>query len=221
MSVVRGLDAIRNKIDSRQSFNNVNDRELTQNIESGKSKTIRFVQELDESAKGYDEKYGLGIVVSEFEHPDHFWLKLVDTSDDEGACWAAEQGWKNKITLYINVVDVDTGDVYYLARSVLGGLGEQIVESAGERGSLTDSVWRIKKTGEGMGTRYKLNLIEISDEPLDVDPDDLVDFEKDVLNEVPYDEQEAFVRQIEQRVKDKQGTAAASSDSDDNDDDVW
>lgn len=220
MSVLRGLDAIRSKIDSRQSFNNVNDRELTQNIESGKSKTIRFVQELDESAKGYSEDYGLGIVVSEFEHPDHFWLKLVDTSEDEGACWAAEQGWKNKITLYINVVDVDTGEVYYLARSVLGGLGEQVVESAGERGSLTDSVWRIKKTGEGMGTRYKLNLIEISDEPLDVDPDDLVDFEKDVLNEVPHDEQEAFVRQIEQRVKDKQGSTA-SSDSDDSDDDVW
>lgn len=226
MAVLTDLASIKKAIESRPQGGGerVDDRELTRNIKSGKERTIRFVQELDPGSKHYDERYGTGLVVSEYEHPELYWLKLVDTFDDEGKSWPAEQGWQSKLNLYINVVDVDSGDVFYLNRSVLGGLGQDIVENAGDRGSLTDSKWKIKKKGEGMQTRYNLSLIDIvdlDDEPLDVDPDDLIDFREQVLNEVPYAEQEAFVRQIEQRVKAKATDAGNADSDDDDDDDVW
>jgi len=219
MSVIKGLDKIRQKIDERpQGFDNVSERELTRNIKPGGARTIRFVQELDETSENYDERYGLALVVSEHEHPEHFWLRLVDTFEEEGASWPAEQGWKSKLNLYINVVDVDTGDVFYLSRSVLGGLGAQIIESAGERESLTDGVWKIKKEGKGFNTKYTLTLVNLTDESLEVDPDDLIDFEESLLTQVPYGEQESHVRQIEQRVAAKRADTVTE---DDDDDDVW
>jgi hypothetical protein len=225
MAVLKDLASIKKAIESRPTGGDrVDDRELTRNIKAGKDRTIRFVQELDPDSKYYDERFGTATVAPEYEHPKLYWLKLVDTFEDEGKSWPSEQGWASKLNLYINVVDVDTGDVFYLARSVLGGLGQQIVENAGDRGSLTDSVWKIKKKGEGMQTRYNLslvNIVDLDEDPIDVDPDDLIDFEEQVLNQVPYAEQEAFVRQVEQRVKAKADDAGAESSDDDDDDDVW
>jgi len=204
MGVITGLSAIKEALGSRPStFENVSDKELTRNIQKNTERTIRFVQELDESSPLFNEELGLGVVAVEYQHPDLFWLRLADSSDTDGASWPAEQGWEQKISLYINVVDVDTGEVFYLSRSILGGLGQQIVESASDRGSLTDGVWKIKKTGEGMKTRYSLNLISLDSEPAAVKAEDLIDFRKNVINEVPYSEQEAYVRQVERRVREK------------------
>jgi hypothetical protein len=225
MSVLTGLDAIRKKIDERpKGFENVGDRELTRNIDAGKSRTIRFVQEIDPDSPKYNDEYGPALVVSELQHPDIWWLTLVDTTDEEGECWAVDEGWKSKLNLYVNVVDVETGDVFYLSRSVLGGLGEQIIDSAGARGSITDSVWKISKTGKGMNTRYKLALQDLTTDEIDVDAEDLIDFRKSVLNEVPSDKQEEFVKQIEERVAAKaagKGSESGADDSDDDDRDVW
>jgi len=210
MGVITGLSAIKQALDSRpSSFENASDKELTRNIQKNSERTIRFVQELDESSPLYNEELGLGIVAVEHQHPDLFWLRLADTSD-EGGSWPAEQGWEQKISLYVNVVDVDTGEVFYLSRSILGGLGQQIVESASDRGTLTDGVWKIKKTGEGMKTRYSLNLISIDSDPLKVKGSDLIDFRTSVIKEVPYNEQEQFVRNIERRVREKQSDVSDS-----------
>lgn len=218
MGVITGLNAIKQTMESRSvSYENVNDKELTRNISKNGERTIRFVQELDNSSSLYNADYGLGIVAAEYQHPNLFWLKISDSRDEDGACWAEEQGWEQKVTLYINVVDVETGEVFYLARSIQGGLGQQIIDSAIERGSLTDGVWKIKKTGEGMKTRYSLNLISIESEPLDVDASKLIDFEKNVINQVPYAKQEDFVRGIESKVRARSGEPTASDD----DDVVW
>jgi len=226
MGVVSGLDAIRKQIESRPSAggDRVDERELTRNLKPGKDRKIRFVQEIDDESPYYKEEYGTALVVSEFAHPDIFWLRIVDTSDEEdGNNYGLENGWDSKLNMYINVVDVDSGEVFYLSRSVLGGLGQQIFENASDRGSLTDSEWKIKKKGEGMNTKYNLSLINITDEPLDVDPEDLIDFRKQVLNEIPYDQQAAFVKQVEGRVQKKQqdSEAESASSSDDDDDEVW
>jgi hypothetical protein len=219
MGIISGLSAIKNVIEERGSYENVNDRELTRNIAKNGERTIRFVQELDEKSTLYKEEFGLGIVAVEYEHPELYWLRIADSHDTDGACWAAEHGWAQKISLYINVVDVDTNEVFYLSRSILGGLGQQIIESASDRGSLTDGLWKIKKTGEGMKTRYSLNLISIENEPVSIDPSVLIDFRKSVVNEVPYDKQEEFVRTIEQRVNNKQRESGAVDVS--SSDDVW
>jgi hypothetical protein len=204
MGVITGLAAIRETMESKSlSFDNVSDRELTRSIPKNGEKTIRFVQEVDPSSPLYKEEYGLGVVAVEYQHPSIFWLRLTDSSDEDGACWPQEQGWDQKVTLYINVVDVETGEVFYVARSIQGGLGQQIIESASDRGSLSDGVWKIKKTGEGMKTRYSLNMISIASDPVDVDPSLLVNFEKSVLNQVPYKDQESYVRTVENRVNAK------------------
>lgn len=222
MGVLTNLASIRKAVDERpKGFDNVRDRELTSAMKSGEKRKIRFLQELDPESKGYDEKYGTGLVVSELAHPDHFWLLVVDTTDDEGECWAADQGWKSKLNLYINVQDVETGDVFYIARSVLGGLGADILESASERSRLTDALWTIKKTGEGLTTRYSLTMVDISDDPVDVDPSELIDFRQSVLNEVESDKQAAFVAEIEERLAKKASENGKSAASDDDDDDVW
>jgi hypothetical protein len=203
MGIVSGLSAIKNIIGERGSYENVNDRELTRNIAKNGERTIRFVQELDESSNLYNADYGLGIVAVEYQHPDYYWLKIADSHDTDGACWPKERGWDQKINLYINVVDVESGELFYLSRSIFGGLGQQIVDSASERGSLTDGIWKISKKGEGMKTRYSLNLISLTDKPVEVNKESLIDFRKSVVNEIPYAEQETFVRDIENRMKSK------------------
>lgn len=221
MGVLTSLADIQKAIGSRpKGFENVRDRELTAAMKSGDKRKIRFLQELDPDAKGYNPDYGSGIVVSELEHPKHFWLKLVDTTEDEGECWAAENGWKSKLNLYINVLDVESGEVFYIARSVLGGLGADIIESAGERGRLTDAVWTIKKSGEGLTTKYSLTMVDISDDTIDVDPGDLIDFRESVLNEVTSDEQAAYVAQVEERLAKRDADAGVTKDDDD-DDNAW
>jgi hypothetical protein len=219
MGIISGLSQIKSVIEERGSYENVTDRELTRNIAKNGERTIRFVQELDESSALYNEAYGVGLVAVEYEHPDLYWLRITDSSDEDGGCWPAEQGWTQKINLYVNVIDVETKEVFYLSRSVLGGLGLQIIESASDRGTITDGVWKIKKTGEGMKTRYSLNLISLDSDPIDVDPSTLIDFRKNVIREVPYASQESFVRDIEQKVRSKQADSLMSSDVEE--DSVW
>jgi len=224
MGVLTNLAAIRKAVDERpKGFDNVRDRELTSAMKSGDKRKIRFLQELDPDSKGYDEAFGTGLVVSELEHPKHFWFRLVDTTEDEGECWAVEQGWKSKLNLYVNVQDVDSGEVYYISRSVLGGLGADIIDSASERGRLTDALWTLKKTGQDLGTRYSLTMVDITDEPIDVSPDELIDFRESVLNEVPSDEQEKAVDELEERLAKKAAESgnAPAADDDDDDDSVW
>jgi hypothetical protein len=228
MSIVTGLDSIRKKIDSRPGAGNrVDEKELTRNLKKGESRKIRFLQELDTASPLYDEKFGLGLVVSEYQHPNVWWLRLVDTSDDsDGQCWPLEQGWESKLTLYVNVVDVETNEIFYLSRSVLGGIGKTVIDSALERGKLTDIVWKVSKSGEGMKTRYEFVVSDFTSEELGVSPDALVDFRTDVLREVPYEEQEKFVREIEGRIarkraEDSAGVDAPASKAVGDDDDVW
>lgn len=218
MGVLSSLADINKAIESRpKGFTNVRDKDLTSAMKTGEKRKIRFLQELDATSKNYSEKFGQGLVVSELEHPDHFWFRLVDTTDDEGECWAAEQGWKSKLNLYVNVLDVESGKVFFIGRSALGGLGADIIESANERGTITDATWTLKKTGEGLGTRYTLTFLNLAEESIDIDPDDLIDFRESVLNEVPSDNQEEAVAELEKRLKAKD----AGSGSDDDDDDVW
>lgn len=222
MGVLTNLASIRKAVEERpKGFDNVRDRELTSAMKSGEKRKIRFLQELDPDSKGFNPDYGSALVVSELEHPKHFWLLLVDTTDEEGECWAADKGWKSKLNLYINVQDVETGDVFYIARSILGGLGADILESASERGRLTDALWTIKKTGEGLTTRYSLTMVDISDDPIEVDPSELIDFRESVLNEVESDKQAAFVAEIEERLAKKAAADGKPAADDDDDDDVW
>lgn len=224
MSVISGLDEITKYIEDKSTSRVDINRAFK--LQPGKSRKIRFVQELDKKAKNYDEKYGTGLVVSERVHPDAdtfpggklFWLKLVDRYDEEGQDWAAEQGWAPKTTVYINCVDIDTGEVLLFERSAFSALTDSVLQTAKARGTITESVFSLSR-GPGEKGQYALTVVDIAEGVVEVDPDDLYDLNEDVLRNIPYEEQEAYVREIEARVK--KNDAADSEDDGETSDEVW
>lgn len=227
MGLVKGLDDINRHVKERQeSGENREFREVQRlKLNPGESKKIRFVQELDEKAENYDKKLGLGLVAAERCHPDGdrypggplWWLRLVDRTEEDGYDWCAEQGWELKAKFYINVVDVSTGQVFLWERSPFSPLAESVFGTATERGTLTDTVWKISR-GPGKKGQYSLALVNITEEPLEVSPDDVYDIEEEVLHNVPADEQEEYVRKITERVMSK---GDDDEDSEEESDSVW
>jgi len=167
-------------------------------LKDGESVRIRFLQELDEESPNYNEEAGLGFLAVEWRDPDNFRKRALDTSD-EGACWMAEQSqvdnrWRPRTSLYINVLDVDSGEVKILNQ----GMGPKsvvpwLVEYAGEVGTITGQAFKMKRTGSGMtDTQYTLTPAGAPDsEPYDVTQHELVDLEK-VISYVPYEQQKEF-----------------------------
>lgn len=222
MSIVSGLDNIKSAV-KRENYEDRREIKRLIPLEPGQSRKIRFVQELDKNAKNYREEYGLGLVVVERNHPDNtpygqpggklWWLRLVDRTEDDGRDWAAEQGWDLRTTLYINVVDVDTGEVLLFEKNAYSDLADDIFTTAGERGTLTDGVFKFSK-GEGSKGRYSISAVDFTDEQLDVDPEELFDIENEILKNIPASEQEQFVQEIESRVygADEEGEGVEDSD---------
>ena len=195
MSVVTGLDAIRNKAKNRSSGRSNKDTFLK--LEDGDVKKIWFLQELDEASPDYNEEAGLGGLVVEYRDPDNFRKRCVDTSDTEGASWPAEQGWKPRLSLYINVYVEDEGKVKILNQ----GFGSKtvvdwLVEYAGDAGSITNVPFKIRRKGSGQyDTEYTLTPAGVPGEPKvdEIGAENVIDLD-DVLNHVPYAEQEEFFR---------------------------
>src|SRR5690242_12328304 len=76
----------------------------------GDSSKVIPLQELDEGSPHYDEKFGTGLFALEHSNPDDFKKNALCTID-EGGCYGCEQGWYQKVVLYLNVLfDVGTAD---------------------------------------------------------------------------------------------------------------
>lgn len=190
--MVTGLDAIKKRASGgdRQRANFLS-------LKDGDKKKIWFLQELDESSDNYDEEAGLGALVVEYRDPKNFRKRIVDTSDSEGRCWPAEQGWKPRVSLYIAVaVEEDDG---YEVQILNQGFGPKsvvnwLVEYAGDAGSITNLPFKISRTGSGQfDTSYSLVPAGPAGEPLDREKHglEIPDFEK-VLMHVPYERQRDF-----------------------------
>ena len=196
MSVVTGLDAIRNKTKSR-SGGGGSKKDTFLKLEDGDVKKIWFLQELDEASPNYNEEAGLGGLVVEYRDPDNFKRRLVDTSDTEGKSWPEEQGWKPRLSLYINVYVEDEGKVKILNQ----GFGPKtvvdwLVEYAGDAGSITNVPFKIRRKGSGQyDTEYTLTPAGVPGDPKvdEVGAENVIDIDT-VLNHVPYAEQEDFFR---------------------------
>lgn len=192
MGLVTGLDAIRKRASGgdRQRANFLS-------LKDGDKKKIWFLQELDESSDNYDEEAGLGALVVEYRDPKNFRKRIVDTSDTEGRCWPAEQGWKPRVSLYIAVA-VEDGDGYEV-QILNQGFGPKsvvnwLVEYAGDAGSITNLPFKISRTGSGQfDTSYSLVPAGPGGEPLSREKYglEIPDFEK-VLMHVPYERQRDF-----------------------------
>ena len=74
---------------------------------------LRFLQELDATRPGYDEKFGLAEYILVHSNPKNFKRSAACTLDTQGTCWACDQvngpekeayKWKPKGKLFVNVL---------------------------------------------------------------------------------------------------------------------
>jgi hypothetical protein len=170
-------------------------------IPADSSVTVRFLQELDEAAENYNEDAGLGSLEIEYQDPDNFRKRIVDTTEDEGRCWPAEQGWRPRRSLYIAVLVEESTNAEDVGKVMIlnQGFGPKsvtlpLIEYATDYGTICDRPYRIKRSGSGrLDTSYTLIPLKEDAEPYDVSQnvDDIPDW-NDVLNHVPYAQQENF-----------------------------
>jgi hypothetical protein len=235
--VLKGLAAIQARIaqdEARNSgdyvkaeFFKLRDKEAVKGV---------FLQELDEESKHYSPKNGLGMVAIEHTNPNNFKRKAVCTLDDEGACWACEQhrkdykaGWKQRPRIYINFLILGDEPSEHKVVVLSQGLSESqispaLFEQAGEFGTITEKVYKIKRTGAGFNDTSYL-LTALADHDVNVEDYELFDLDK-VVRHVPYAQQAAHyldsvagtdASPVEQRetVSASSGNAAVGTDPDD------
>ena len=203
MSVISGLDAIDKLIQTANSGDRPDIKWLR--LAPEESVKIGFLQELDENSDNYSSDAGTAFVAVEHSHPENFRRKALCTIDTDGRCWACEQdqkhpreGWKARGKLYANVVVDNGSDAPYVAILSQGISGKSITtvlaQYAQDAGSVTDTQFRIKRTGKALSTQYSVSPVP-KYEGYDPDNYELYDLERIVTSNIPYIDQEEFYTQ--------------------------
>lgn len=171
-------------------------------LEDGQSVKIRFVNEVDQDSKFYDEDRGLAIVVSEHTNPKDYRRKALCTIDDAGRCFGCEMnskdpkaGWRARLRFYTNVLVDDGIEDPYVAIWSMGvtkaATFNTIREYAMESDGITNMNWKLKRSGVGMETNYIL-----IPGPVDADSFNWAGVEpyplESAVREIPYSDQESF-----------------------------
>lgn len=163
---------------------------------------VRFLQELDPSATGYQEERGLAVAAVEHEAPGPkgYLRRALCTLDSEGQCYACErrkadyqEGWKTKTNLYINALVQYNGkepEVAVISRNFNQSFAQQLMDIAVEEGTITDKVFKI--TRHGTGTQTVWVLMPTSKPVFDDSDAEVFDLKETVLRDVEYDKQAAY-----------------------------
>jgi hypothetical protein len=201
MSVVKGLANINALVD-KPKYDSDKPRVRWLKLTDGQAVKVRFIEELDEDSPNYKAERGLSLVVKEHTNPKDYRRKAVDTMESEGRDWAEEMhrkdpkaGWRGRLRFYCNVLVDDGIEEPYVAIWSMGVSKQSafntIREYAIETGSISNILWKLKRSGSGTETSYTLIPSAPDSEPYDwstVEPFD-IDL---ALNHVPYAEQEAY-----------------------------
>ena len=161
MSIVKGLKDLNKALDKPVYSGGEENKGRWLKIEDGESVKVRFLQELDADSPNYNNKLGCGFIALEHTNPKDYRRKALDTMETEGRDWANEQhrkdpkaGWKARTRIYINVLVDDGKNEPYVAILSQGTSGKTItptlIEYAGEMGSITNLMWRIKRNGSNI-----------------------------------------------------------------------
>ena len=204
MGIVKGLKELNKTLDKPQSSGDGTKAKWLK-LEDGESVKIRFLQELDADSPNYNDKTGLGFIAVEHTNPKDYRRKALCTMDDQGKCWGCEQhrkdykaGWKGRARLYINVLVDDGKQEPYVAILSQGSSGKTItptlIEYAGEMGSITNLMWRVKRTGSKTDTSYTAIPLAKDETQFDFASLELYKLEESAIRELPYAEQEAFFK---------------------------
>ena len=173
-------------------------------LKDNQSVKIRFMQELDPDSPSYMEKAGLGFIAVEHTNPKDYKRKALCTIEDQGRCFGCEMhkrdikaGWKGRSRLYINAL-VDDGEEDPYVAIFSQGAGPksatpEIINYAGETGSISNLTWKLKRTGEKTDTNYSIIPLPTADvKPIDLNKYELFDLEKVAVRDIQYADQETF-----------------------------
>ena len=203
MGFAKGMKAIE-KATERKS----NDFAKRVKLADGQAVEVRLINEMDDDSPHYDPARGLAGVVKQHVSPFN-WLKKAEcTMETEGRCWACEQAqalvgtengkkWRWKQRFYANVLVDDKVDEPYLAYLDLATYRNNVYETIKDHfldtGSVSNVVWKMKRSGSGQNdTTYLFQVRSIDSKPFDW-PADLVPYElEQLVPTIPYDEQAAF-----------------------------
>lgn len=151
-------------------------------LKDGQAVTVRFLQEIDESGKHYDEGRGLAITVFEHVNPDDLSMRFLCTMEEEGRCVGCERvvvnpRWKRRSRLFVNAYVVEDDAVQVVATGFSAkGIGGTLIEYAEDFGTICDRNYKLKRVGERLSTSYTLTPREVS--PFDFDSKQTIDLEQ-------------------------------------------
>jgi len=203
MGIVKGLKDLNKALDKPQPTGGSESKGRWVKLEDGESVKIRFLQELDPDSPDYNDKLGLGFIAVEHTNPKDYRRKALCTMEDQGKCWGCEQhrkdykaGWKGRSRLYINVLVDDGKEDPYVAILSQGSSGKTVtptlIEYAGEMGSITNLMWRIKRSGTKTDTSYTIIPLAKDEDKFDASSLELYKLEETAIRDLPYANQEAF-----------------------------
>jgi len=205
MGIVRGLNALTEQMEQKSSHSGDSQKGRWLQLKDGQSVKIRFLQEIDPDSATYVEKAGLAFIAVEHTNPKDYKRKALCTIDDQGRCFGCEQhrrdvkaGWKGRSRFYANVLVSEGDDTEPYVAIFSQGAGPksatpEIIQYAGETGSITNLNWKLKRTGTSTDTNYSiipLPTANVGD--IDLDKYELFDLEKTAVRDVKYEEQENF-----------------------------
>ena len=205
MGLVKGLKSLNEVMDKPQHSGGDGSRARWVKLEDGESVKIRFLQELDPDSPHYVEKNGLGFIAVEHTNPKDYRRKALCSMEDQGKCFGCEQhrkdykdGWKGRSRLYVNVLVDDGKEEPYVAILSQGSSGKTVtptlIEYAGEMGSISNLMWRIKRTGTKTDTSYTIIPLQKDEAAFDSSSLELYELEKIAVRDLPYVEQDAFFK---------------------------
>jgi len=203
MGIVKGLKDLNKVMDKPQSSGGDTTKARWVKLEDTESVKIRFLQELDPDSTSYNEKHGLGFIAVEHTNPKDYRRKALCSMEDQGKCYGCEQhrkdykaGWKGRSRLYINVLVDDGKEDPYVGILSQGSSGKTVtptlIEYAGEMGSITNLMWRIKRSGTKTDTSYTIIPLGKDETDFDSSSLELYKLEETAIRDMPYTEQEAF-----------------------------
>jgi hypothetical protein len=222
MGIVKGLTALTEQMEQKAPHTGDTQKGRWLQLKDGQSLKIRFMQEIDADSKNYIEKAGLAFIAVEHTNPKDYKRKALCTIEDQGRCFGCEQhrrdpkaGWKGRSRFYANVLVDDGSEDPYVAIFSQGAgpksATPEIINYAGETGSITNLTWKLKRTGTATDTNYSIIPLPTADSgPIDLDKYELFDLEKTAVRDVKYDEQESFYLGI---TSDSSSELASSSSS--------
>jgi len=203
MGIVTGLAAMNKQMENKSSSGDAQKGRWLQ-LKDGQSLKIRFMQEIDPDSKNYLEAAGLAFIAVEHTNPSDYKRKALCTIEDQGRCFGCEQhrrdpkkGWKGRSRFYANVLVDDGQEEPYVAIFSQGAgpksATPEIINYAGETGSISNLTWKLKRTGTATDTNYSIIPLPTADvEPINLEKYELFDLQKSAVRDVPYEEQENF-----------------------------